>query len=521
MKKNFPVTQKNIPLQADQVLISGTDLKGAMTYCNDEFVKVSGFSRDELIGHNHNVVRHPDVPPAVYADLWSSLKRGDSWMGIVKNRAKNGDHYWVDAYITPIMDQGRVVGYESVRHPASAAQIKRAELLYGRLNDGKSALTFAERFSPLWWPVIFTFITGVLGMLIRELVPSHALAWGLNILVILLSSAGVYYLIKKPLNASLGQARKVFHNPLASFMYQGRVNAFTDMATSVYALKSRARAVVQRLSSSARVVSREALDSQALVKDVCTGIGHQQHQATELATAMAQMAESIADVARHARESADVTVSVDQQARDSRKVLDQTIGTIQNLNQSVQNTAEVVSRLATQSNEIGSFVSAIHGIADQTNLLALNAAIEAARAGEQGRGFAVVADEVRSLAIRTQEATEQIQEIISALQNESENAVAAISRSREGTEASVSQVQNAGDALSRISDGMTDIHRRTEQIATAAEQQSTVAGTINDNVSVITRAAENMQQQANLTADSVERVREQAGQQSQLAERLS
>ena len=520
MKKNFPVTQKAIPLKAGQVLISGTDLKGAVTYCNDDFIAVSGFSRDELIGHNHNIVRHPDVPPAVYADLWQNLKAGRSWMGIVKNRAKSGDHYWVDAYITPVLEQGRVVGYESVRHPASAEQIARAEVLYARINQGKAPLTRAEQFSPVWWPVFFTLVVGLLGVVVRQLIDDPMLAWGLGILIAVLAASGVYYLINQQLARLLPDARAVFHNPLASYMYQGKVNPFTDIATSMYALRSRARTVVHRLSSSSRHVAREATHSQQRVSEVQAGIRKQQSQADQLAAAMNEMAASIGEVARHARDSAEVTVHIDQQAGESRQVLERTIATIEQLNHNVQHTSEVVARLATQSNEIGSFVAAIHSIADQTNLLALNAAIEAARAGEQGRGFAVVADEVRSLATRTQEATEQIQEIISKLQQESEQAVESINASRAGTEASVAQVRHAGDVLIDISHGMSDIHQRTEQIATAAEQQSSVAETINGNVTEISVAADSMTSEIAETVASVERVAAQAKEQGSLAERM-
>ena len=115
MKKNLPVTEKEQPFPEGAEIVSATDLKGVITDCNQAFVDISGFSRDELIGTSHNIVRHPDVPPAVFANLWDTLKSGKPWMGIVKNRCKNGDHYWVDAYVTPIIENGQVTGYESVR----------------------------------------------------------------------------------------------------------------------------------------------------------------------------------------------------------------------------------------------------------------------------------------------------------------------------------------------------------------------------------------------------------------------
>ena len=128
MRNNQPVTQREITLAPSQKLISATDVEGKITYCNDAFVDISGFERTDLIGAPQNIVRHPDVPPAVFAHMWRALKQGQPWMGIVKNRSKNGDHYWVNAYVTPIFEGSRVVGFESVRVKPSADEIRRAQI---------------------------------------------------------------------------------------------------------------------------------------------------------------------------------------------------------------------------------------------------------------------------------------------------------------------------------------------------------------------------------------------------------
>ena len=141
MRNNQPVTQREYAFPDQQRLVSATDLKGRITYCNDIFAEVSGFVREELIRAPHNLIRHPDVPPAVFAHMWATLQQGKPWMGIVKNRRKNGDHYWVDAYVTPVLDSQRtVIGYESVRTKPSREQIQRAESLYARINAGKSGV---------------------------------------------------------------------------------------------------------------------------------------------------------------------------------------------------------------------------------------------------------------------------------------------------------------------------------------------------------------------------------------------
>ena len=140
MKINMPVTNQETPMRKGQILVSRTNLKGILTYANDEFVAISGYSRDELIGKNHNMVRHPDMPAAAFEDLWLTLKALRPWQGIVKNRAKSGDYYWVDANVLPVFKNGKVDEYLSVRRVPSRDKIEKAERLYQLVNDNKATL---------------------------------------------------------------------------------------------------------------------------------------------------------------------------------------------------------------------------------------------------------------------------------------------------------------------------------------------------------------------------------------------
>ena len=140
MKKNLPVTGVEEDYPESINILSTTDPKGMIRYVNDDFIKLSGFNEDELLNHNHNIVRHPDMPPAAFADLWDNIKQEQPWMGIVKNRCKNGNHYWVNAYVSPIIRDGKIVEYQSVRRKPSREQINRADALYGQLNEGQNLL---------------------------------------------------------------------------------------------------------------------------------------------------------------------------------------------------------------------------------------------------------------------------------------------------------------------------------------------------------------------------------------------
>ena len=141
MKKNLPITDNEVTFDARAAITSTTDLKGALTYINQDFLEISGFSSDELLGKNHNIVRHPDMPSAAFEDLWATIKSGKSWMGLVKNRCKNGDYYWVDAFVTPLKKNGEVVGYESTRFKSSDSLTKRAKDVYEKFNAGKKTET--------------------------------------------------------------------------------------------------------------------------------------------------------------------------------------------------------------------------------------------------------------------------------------------------------------------------------------------------------------------------------------------
>ncbi|HEB95354.1 MAG TPA: PAS domain S-box protein [Sedimenticola thiotaurini] len=177
MKINEPVTDVEIPMQEDSVIVSKTDLKGIITYCNHTFVEISGYSEAELIGRNHNIVRHPDVPAAAFQDLWDTIRAGRPWIGIVKNRAKSGDHYWVKANVIPVQRDGQIVEYMSVRTKPTRQEIEQAEQLYRSINSGtfkgdRWLVRWRKRFTDL--PLRWKFAAGTV---LATLAVTIAAAW--------------------------------------------------------------------------------------------------------------------------------------------------------------------------------------------------------------------------------------------------------------------------------------------------------------------------------------------------------
>jgi methyl-accepting chemotaxis protein len=242
----------------------------------------------------------------------------------------------------------------------------------------------------------------------------------------------------------------------------------------------------------------------------------QQSETSQVVTAMNEMTATVQEVARHATEAAAAASNADHASVDGKKVVLSTMNAIEALSSEVHSAANVISQLEKDSENIGTVLDVIKGIAEQTNLLALNAAIEAARAGEQGRGFAVVADEVRTLASRTQQSTQEIQTMIENLQVGAQSAVKVMDESRAKAEDSVSQAAKAGGSLEEITHSVSQINDMNTQIATAAEEQSAVAEEINRNIVNISEIVDRTADGANQTSIASEELASLAAQLQQL-----
>jgi methyl-accepting chemotaxis protein len=240
------------------------------------------------------------------------------------------------------------------------------------------------------------------------------------------------------------------------------------------------------------------------------GIRHQQDEINQVATAINEMSATAQEVARNADQAAEATSMAQNETQNSQQIMSQNIHSISELVSDVEHAREVITNLAKESDRIGVASQVIQGIAEQTNLLALNAAIEAARAGEQGRGFAVVADEVRSLAARTEESTSEIQQIIDRLQSGTQQAVNAMESSREKAVAVVDQSQNTENSLQSIMNNVSTINDMNSQVATAADQQSSVSEEVSSNIVRINDVSDQTVVQAENTANASKSLAEQA-----------
>jgi len=493
MRTNTPVTGKEYRISADATLMSTTDVHSKITYANAAFIEASGFSDQQLKGQPHNLVRHPDMPVQAFEDMWRTLQGGQPWTALVKNRRQNGDHYWVRANATPVIREGRTVGYLSVRTTPERPEIDQAEALYQRFREGQAgSLKFDKglvvhsglmawrslnQTLPLsWrirlivasaWPLIVAG-TGLTGATLADVgvvavvsaVVLGAVSWALHVQ------------IARPAEALLRDAMKVASGESQTVSHMNRNDELGMTLRAISQLGLMFRWLVNDVSGQVSNVQVASSEIAMGNNDLASRTEKAASSVQQTASAMTQMTSTVQANAETAMQANQLSTSASDAVRASTDAMSGVVHTM--------------GEISNSSRRIADIIGVIDGIAFQTNILALNAAVEAARAGEQGRGFAVVAGEVRSLARRSADAAKEIKTLIQTSVDTVESGSRLVSQAGEGMNDLQAKVTRVSDLIAEISaatreqssgigqvgESVSDLDQITQQNAALVEQSS-------------------------------------------------
>lgn len=469
-------------LSEQDVTISRTDTTGRIVYVNEAFIKSSGYTREELTGQPQNIVRHPDMPQKVFRDLWATIERDQPWTGLLKNRRKNGQPYWVVANVTPVFEHGRKVGYMAVRTRPTDTQIERAAQLYERLDA-----TSGQNMRLAGGELVRTGIRGVVSRVLRlpvalrvwgviaflmalfalqSVAAAHAFLPGMSTLALstILSGVGTvtaavtgFYLMHEvltPLKALNDSALNVLCGHIqARFPEQGDAQA-RRLARMLNQMNAKLVGILIDAKVSIDVIERAT-------QEFANGTADLANRTDEQASAIEQTTASLAEITETAERNA-------IGAERANATGHETAESAETAAREVQKTVEVMAQVRDHSRKIAEITTMIDGIAFQTNIIALNASVEAARAGQYGRGFAVVATEVRNLAQRAAGAAREIKGLVESSLDTVTTATETASR--------------AGETMSTVEQFVTRLTHTLDEIVLASRGQSAQIAQINDAV---------------------------------------
>lgn len=477
MRNNLPVTNHEYIMQDSETIVSKTDLQGNITYVNEDFIRISGFSEHELIGAPQNIVRHPDMPVEAFADLWRTIKSGKSWTGLVKNRCKNGDHYWVEANAAPLLKNGQMIGYTSIRVKPSRDQVRAAEAAYRAIKNGdksleicegvarkKSQLSWLSYYSRLSLGMKMTAFNVLLSLLIAGMTymaitqsGNQTLIASLGTLSIVLSlvfSVDVRSKLIQPLQQLGREMQTISSGDLTSHIQAKGNSEVINLSQELRVLQTNIKLLIGQIKQTTSHVTSGAGEIAAGNADLSGRTESQASSLEETASSMEELASTVRQNADSAHEVSTLIATTSQVAEKGGRA--------------VAKVVETMSAIKHSSGKITDIIGVIDGIAFQTNILALNAAVEAARAGDQGRGFAVVATEVRNLAQRSASAAKEIKTLIHD--------------SVEQVDIGGNLVNDAGKTMDEIVQGVKRVADIMHDINVASQEQSSGLDQINQAV---------------------------------------
>lgn len=497
MKNNTPVTQHEYTLNDNAILMSTTDAQSHITYANSAFITASGFNETQLTGQPHNIIRHPDMPSAAFADMWYTLQQGDSWTGIIKNRCRNGDHYWVRANVTPVWHNEKLTGYISVRTVPSHDEVEKSESLYKRITNNK-----LKGFS-LFKGIVIRRGKMALLSVFKWLPVNQRINYSLAIIMLLILA-----LIFSPFNPFIQAGGTLFLFILLSIYLKSQITDPVKLLLSQMKKVVSGRKLVPQhpdrvdeIGLLMRLVNQSGLNLSSLIDDVSTqiaGIRAINLRVSQETTALhTRSGEASADLQQTAVAIEEISSAVQQTAESvylTMDIADKASNSAIQSNDTMQKTIDMMHTISADNSQIVDIIGVIDRIAFQTNILALNASVEAARAGDAGRGFSVVAAEVRNLALHSASAAKEIKTLIE--------------KNVTNVNTGVTMVEQTEAHLSKMVTDVIKMSSMINEIGIATKEQTLALELINDSVARIgTMTGNNTEMVDNVTNATTELTR--------------
>ena len=506
MRTNLPVTNIEYVLKDSETIVSKTDLKGKITYVNQDFINISGFAEEELLGAPQNIVRHPDMPAEAFEDFWRTIKSGKAWTGVVKNRCKNGNHYWVEANAAPMLDNGQIVGYTSIRIKPTREQVQAAEEAYRQIKSGDKTLEIRDgqavrrsifsRFGMLasmsLKAKILSSSTLLSLLFIADIIASlgsgdvsNGAGEAISIAGLLLATVSgflLYRSIVMPLERAQRDLERMSAGDLTGKIESAGNDEISKVLQALRVLQTNVKLLVGQIKETTDLVANGAQEIATGNADLSARTESQASALEETASSMEELTSTVKQNADNARQANQLVLSTSDIAVKGGQAVGQVVATMGSIKDS--------------SRKIVDIIGVIDSIAFQTNILALNAAVEAARAGEQGRGFAVVASEVRSLAQRSAEAAKEIKTLIGDSVEKVDTGSKLVDDAGQTMNEIVTSVQQVTNYVSDISAASGEQSSGIEQVNQAVMQMDEVTQQNAALVEQAAAAAESLQEQA-------------------------
>ncbi|WP_374320350.1 methyl-accepting chemotaxis protein [Aquabacterium sp.] len=519
MRSNLPVIDEEYPFPEGEMLMSTTDLKGRILNCNPSFIRVSGYTREQLLGQPHNMIRHPDMPEEAFRDMWATIQAGHPWSGLVKNRRADGRYYWVQANVTPLLEGGQPIGFMSVRTQPDQQEVAQAVQLYARMREEKASgkpihtlrsgqlvtNTMVGRTSRLLHLDLAGELTAcamVLAVLGFVLGVSLSGGWKeiatWELLVIALA-AGVMtmgvrvlfiHLAISPLKELLRVANRMAAGDLTVSVKSQRRDAIGQLTRALNQLKVNLFTIV-------RDARTEVEQMQVATHEIATGNQDLSSRTEAQAGSLQQTAASMEEITGTVRHSAST-------AEEAATLAQQAMAITSRSGEAVDHLTETMKGIEASSTRITDIIQVIDSIAFQTNILALNAAVEAARAGEQGRGFAVVASEVRALAQRTATAAREVKQLITESSDNVKAGCGLTGSVQETMQETLSAVRKMGQLVEDISHAVSEQFKGLSQINSAVSHLDGITQQNAAAVEEIAAASMSLAGRAQIVATSVQ-----------------